>query len=89
MDLNINEEPHKTMTKTLEDLAPGGSATIARIDGEISFQQRLFDLGFLPGTTITLIRRALLRDPLEVRLRGYHMAIRKSDARKILLEVLR
>ncbi len=76
------------MPKTLEDLPPGGTATIAQVQGETSFQQRLWDLGFLPGTQVTLIRRALLRDPLEVRLRGYHLALRRNDARKILLEGL-
>ena len=76
-------------TVTLEDLAPGSQAAIAGVRGEKSFQQRLYDLGFVPGTPVTLIRKAFLGDPLEVKLRGYHLAIRKTDARKILLQGLR
>ena len=76
-------------TLTLEALTPGSESQIAEVQGERSFQRRLFDLGFVPGTSITLIRKAILGDPLEVKLRGYHLAIRKKDARKILLRGLR
>ena len=76
-------------TITLEDLTPGANALVASVGGEQDFRQRLSDLGFLPGTPITLIRKALFGDPLEVRLRGYHLAIRKEDARKVLLSGLR
>ncbi len=75
-------------TITLGDLAPGLSATVQAVEGEDDFRQRLFDLGFLPGTLLKLIRKAPLGDPLQVNLRGYHLAIRKKDARKILLNPL-
>ena len=77
------------LTTTLEDLKPGSEALIAQVQGEKSFQQRLFDLGLVPGTAIKLIRKAMFGDPLEIRLRGYHLAIRRNDARKILLQGLR
>lgn len=78
-----------TETITLEKLKPGTNALVAGVDGEDVFRSRLSDLGFLPGTPITLIRKALFGDPIEVRLRGYHLAIRKKDAKKVLLTGLR
>ncbi len=70
---------------TVADMKQGTEACVSELQGETSFQDRLRDLGFLPGTKIRLIRKSFLGDPLEVRLRGYHLAIRKSDAKKILL----
>ncbi len=74
---------------TLEDLKPGAMARVARVEGEQAFCDRLSDLGFLPGTEISVVRVAPLGDPLEVALRGYHLAIRRTDARKVLLAGLR
>ena len=74
---------------TLEDLKPGVQASVREVQGEESFQQRLFDLGFLPGTPIVLLRKAPWGDPLEVKLRGYRLALRKKDAGKVLLHELR
>jgi len=41
------------------------------------------ELGFVPGTTITLVRRAPMGDPIELRLRGTHFSIRHSEADRI------
>jgi ferrous iron transport protein A len=41
------------------------------------------ELGFVPGTTVTLVRRAPMGDPIELRLRGTHFSIRNSEADRI------
>ncbi len=37
-------------------------------------------MGLLPGTELSVVRRAPLGDPIEVRLRGYSLSLRKSEA---------
>ena len=46
---------------------------------------RLMELGLVPGTEVTLCRRAPLGDPLELRIRGYSLSIRGTEAAKVLL----
>jgi Fe2+ transport system protein FeoA len=40
---------------------------------------RLADLGLVPGTSVTLVRRAPLGDPLEIELRGFRLCVRAAD----------
>jgi Fe2+ transport system protein FeoA len=44
-------------------------------------------MGVLPGTAITLMRTAPLGDPLEVRVRGYNLTLRKSEAEHVVVEL--
>jgi Fe2+ transport system protein FeoA len=43
-------------------------------------------MGLLPGTTVTLVRTAPLGDPIEIKVRGYHLSLRKSEAEFVLVE---
>lgn len=45
-----------------------------------ALRRRLLELGLLPGTKVTLIRRAPMGDPIELRLRGYSLSIREAEA---------
>jgi ferrous iron transport protein A len=71
---------------TLEDLAPGSRGRIAGIDGDVEMVQRLLEMGLVPGTELEVVRLAPLGDPIEVRVRGYLLSIRKENARLIRLE---
>ena len=46
------------------------------------------EMGLLPGTAVELIKRAPLGDPIELRVRRYHLSIRRSEARAIMVEKL-
>ena len=72
--------------RALSDLAPGQDGVIAEVAGQDAFRRRLAHLGFLPGTRVRMIRRAPLGGPVEVRIRGYHLALRRRDARHVLIE---
>lgn len=50
---------------------------------------RLMEMGFVPGVTVVLRKRAPLGDPLELRLRGYHVSVRRSEARRVVLSAVR
>jgi Fe2+ transport system protein FeoA len=45
-----------------------------------ALRRRLMELGFVPGTIVRVVRRAPLRDPMEVELHGYHLSLRRSEA---------
>jgi len=45
-------------------------------------------MGLLPGTTIEIVRFAPMGDPIELKIRGYHLSLRKEEAKGILVEAL-
>jgi ferrous iron transport protein A len=73
-------------TVTLDRLACGHSAIIVRVGGDRALRRRLLDMGLVHGETVTLTARAPLGDPLELTIKGYHLSLRKSDARCIQVE---
>lgn len=73
--------------RTLDKLKIGESATITAVGGAGPLRCHLLDLGLIPRTTVTLTRTAPLGDPLELRLRGYTLTLRKDDAAVIEVEL--
>ncbi len=74
------------MGSPLAELPLGTRAVVRHVDGPRPVALRLMELGLLPGTIVTVHRRAPLGDPLELRLRGYALSIRRSEARSILVD---
>jgi ferrous iron transport protein A len=70
----------------LSELAIGASAIVKEYPKQGAAFIRLREMGLLPGTTITLIRTAPLGDPLEVKVRGYNLTLRKTEAENVLVE---
>lgn len=68
---------------TLANLQPGARAIVRKLSGAPELLRRLMELGFVPGTTVTLVRRAPMGDPIELLLRGTHFSIRNSEADRI------
>ena len=71
---------------TLDELNPGAQCVMADITAEGALGQRLMDLGFFPGVKIEVVRNAPLVDPVELYLDGYHVSIRHSEAKCIVVE---
>lgn len=67
---------------TLLSLSPGEMGEIVSIRGGRGMVQRLMDMGLTPGTRITLIRKAPF-GPLEISVRGYHLALGRGIAQRI------
>lgn len=65
---------------SLSQLPLGATATIASVAGDRHLRRRLLELGLLPGTRLKVVRRAPFGDAIEVRLRGYSLSIRRSEA---------
>jgi Fe2+ transport system protein FeoA len=70
----------------LSDLAVGASATVREFPAQDPAFLRLREMGLLTGTRVTLVRTAPLGDPLEIKVRGYHLTLRKVDAAHVLVE---
>ena len=69
---------------TLDELDKGMSAVITKLNGKKdSLRRHLLEMGLIPGTEITHIKTAPLGDPIELKVRGYELTIRKDDAKKI------
>ena len=70
----------------LSELPVGASATVREFPKTGSAFIRLREMGLLAGTRVTLIRTAPLGDPLEIKLRGYNLTLRKTEADHFLVE---
>lgn len=71
---------------TLNNLPIGDEAIITKVGGEGALRCRLLDMGIIPKTKVKVQKVAPMGDPLEIRLRGYELTIRKEDAEKIEVE---
>lgn len=67
----------------LAEVPAGSHATVTAIGGARAESVRLHELGLLPGTRVSVVRIAPLGDPLELRLRGYSLSVRRALARTI------
>ena len=71
---------------TLDKLEVGMDAIIKSVDcDEASLRKHILDMGLTPGTEVTLVKVAPMGDPLELRVRGYELTLRKDDAARIEL----
>lgn len=73
------------MQKTLADLGPSERGQIHTINGTDGISHRLAELGFTPGQTVEVIRLAPLGDPIQIRIRGFQLALRRQEAARVLL----
>jgi ferrous iron transport protein A len=74
------------LARPLSELEPGERGKVTDVGGDADAVRRLMDLGLIRGTTLELVRRAPLGDPLEVRLRGFMLTLRRSEAEHITVE---
>jgi Fe2+ transport system protein FeoA len=70
----------------LSELAVGSSAVIRGYPKAGGAFLRLREMGLLPGTSVTLVRTAPLGDPIEIKVRGYLLTLRKSEAEHVQVE---
>ena len=72
---------------TLRELHLGDRGTITGYADEEP-PGRLLEMGLLPGTTVEVVRRAPLGDPIDLKVRGFHLSIRDHEAEQIHIERL-
>ena len=69
----------------LSTLAVGTPAVVAEIKLAPGAKARLMEMGLLVGTSVELIRFAPLGDPVEIKVRGYNLSLRKHEAELIIV----
>jgi ferrous iron transport protein A len=75
-------------TQPLTSVSLGATATIAEIKLPPETRPRLMEMGLLVGTPIELVRFAPLGDPVEIKVRGYNLTLRKHEAEQIWVRVM-
>lgn len=72
--------------RTLSELKPGDRARVTAVGGAGEAARRLMDLGLIRGTAVEVVRKAPLGDPIEVRIRGFMLSLRRTEADHITVE---
>lgn len=70
----------------LSNLKIGESCIVIQLENESSVKTRLNELGIIKGAKVTLVRKAPLLDPIEIKIKNYYLAIRTFEADKIIVE---
>jgi ferrous iron transport protein A len=70
----------------LTSLQLGGCGTISEINLPPEHRGRLLEMGLVLGTSLQLVRFAPLGDPVEIKVRGYHLTLRRHEAEQILVQ---
>lgn len=72
--------------KSLKEVSIGSTVTVLKLHGEGAIKRRIMDMGITRGTELFVRKVAPLGDPLEIKVRGYELTLRKADAE--LIEVM-
>ncbi len=74
-----------SVLQPLTSVGLGQKATVAEIKVPAATRPRLMEMGLLVGTPVELVRFAPLGDPVEIRVRGYNLTLRKQEAEQIFV----
>ncbi len=85
----VHAVPAPILPVPLGELPVGSQAMVAEVKGSGKQQRRMLDMGLVPGAAVTVIRAAPLGDPIEYRVKGTAIAMRRTDADSILVEEVR
>lgn len=79
-------QPTEEAIMTLAELKPGETGRIVRVGSVGSIRRRIVDMGATSGTNVTVVKVAPLGDPIEVKIKGYSLTLRKEEAEAITVE---
>lgn len=73
---------------TLDELTIGERGKVSKVGGSGALRQHFLDMGVIPDTVIEIVKFAPTGDPVEIKLHGYELTIRREDAAKIEIEAV-
>lgn len=74
-------------TQPLTSVSLGSTATVAEIKLPPANRPRLMEMGLLVGTPVELVRFAPMGDPVEIKVRGYNLTLRRHEADQIWVRI--
>ncbi len=80
MDADAEKAEPRSDAEALSDLQPGQRGKILAVNVSGVNKGRIMEMGFTVGTTIEVVRFAPMGDPMEFKVRGAHVSLRKADA---------
>ncbi|MBR6385013.1 MAG: ferrous iron transport protein A [Ruminococcus sp.] len=72
--------------KTLKEVPVGSTVKVVKLHGEGAVKRRIMDMGLTKGTEVFVRKVAPLGDPMEIKVRGYELSVRKADAEMVEVE---
>lgn len=72
---------------SLRRLPQGRKAVIAAVLAEGELGRRIRDMGLMPGTEVEVVGRAPMKDPVALRLNGFTLSLRNSEADFIAVDL--
>lgn len=81
-------EQQPSKAATLDRLTPGRKAEIVKVGGAGPVRRRMADMGLLRGAAVEVVKVAPLGDPIEVKIKGYNLSLRKEEAATIEIEAV-
>lgn len=72
---------------TLDQLTRGQQGRVVQVTAKGAFRRRLMDMGITRGVPIQMLKKAPLGDPVEYRIRRYHLSLRRAEAAAIVVEL--
>ena len=83
---SLGGQPGGADSCPLHQLGTGCKGSVVAVDGDRELRRRLLEMGFCNGAQVEVVRRAPLGDPIEFRLRGYHLSLRTEQARHVTIK---
>ena len=74
------------MKTTLDKLKPRQKGKIIALKGSGNIHRRLLDMGLVKGSFVEVVRVAPLEDPIDIKIKGYDLSLRKEEALNIVVE---
>jgi ferrous iron transport protein A len=74
------------MSRVLSDLLPGEKGIVKKVTGTSMIKRRIVDMGVVTGAVIEVQKFAPLGDPMEVKVKGFNLSLRKNEAEMIEME---
>lgn len=81
-----SESPERTTVTTLDRVGLKRRCRIVGVRATGALRKRVLAMGMLPGVEVEILRSAPLGDPIEYRVKGYCLLLRRASAR--LIEVV-
>jgi Fe2+ transport system protein FeoA/Mn-dependent DtxR family transcriptional regulator len=83
---HVSVVPAPVVPVPLDEVGVGSRTRVVEVKGSGKHQRRMLDMGLVPGAEVIVVREAPLGDPVEYRVKGTAISMRRADANTVLVE---